>query len=30
MGLCKLSVPGRPTDMDYSLTKACSACGGCG
>ena len=27
--LCKLSVPGRPTNLDYSRTRACCACSGC-
>ena len=28
--LCKLSVPGRPTNLDYSRARACCACSGCG
>ena len=28
--LCKLSVPGRPTNLDYSRVRACCACSGCG
>ena len=30
MVLGKLSVPGRPTCLDYSRARAYCACGGCG
>ena len=28
--LCKLSVPGRPTNLDYSRARAYCACSRCG
>ena len=30
MVLGKLPVPGRPTNLDYSMARAYSACSGCG
>ena len=30
MVLCKLLVPGRPTNLDYSRARAYCACSGCG
>ena len=30
MVLGKLPVPGRPTSLDKSRTRACCSCGGCG
>ena len=30
MVLGKLSVPGRPTTLDYSRARACCACNSCG
>ena len=30
MVLGKLSVPGRPTNLDYSRARAYCACNGCG
>ena len=30
MVLGKLPVPGRPTNLDYSRTRACCACSRCG